>query len=122
MKPDIKNRADIEACVNGFYDLVKVDPEIGFFFSEVVPVNWAAHLPRMYDFWENILFHTGGFEGNPMQKHREVHNLHSLEARHFELWIQLFDQTIDSRFEGPNAQNLKQKAAGIAAIMQSKMG
>lgn len=121
MKPDINSRADIETCVNAFYDKVKDDLEIGVFFLEVVPVNWASHLPRMYDFWENILFHTGRFEGNPMQKHREVHMRHPIEARHFDRWILLFNQTIDSRFDGPNAQNLKQKAASIAAIMQTKM-
>jgi hemoglobin len=56
MKTDIRNRKDIELLVNAFYDKIKTDGVIGFLFTEVAKVNWETHLPRMYDFWENILF------------------------------------------------------------------
>ena len=68
MKTDIRNRKDIEKLINAFYDKVKVDEVIGYFFNDVAKVNWEIHLPKMYDFWENILFYTANFEGNPMDE------------------------------------------------------
>ena len=50
MKTDIRNRADLELLINAFYHKVKSDQVIGFYFSEVVNVNWDSHLPKMYDF------------------------------------------------------------------------
>ncbi|WP_278021545.1 group III truncated hemoglobin [Flavobacterium ginsengisoli] len=70
MKTDIKNKDDIIVLVDAFYLKVKSDSTIGYLFTEVAMVNWQKHLPIMYDFWDNILFHTGNFEGNPMLKHR----------------------------------------------------
>ena len=56
MKTDIKNRADIEKIVNAFYVKIKADADISYFFNEVAKVNWEDHLPKMYNFFENISF------------------------------------------------------------------
>lgn len=121
MKPDIQNRADIEQLVNQFYDLVKQDTQIGPFFSDVIPVNWEKHLPIMYAFWENTMFHTGGFEGNPMQKHLAIHRTVPLTSDHFGRWLELFYQTVDALYEGENAETIKQRATSMATVMQIKM-
>ena len=121
MKNDIEKRADIEMVVNKFYEKVKTDAIIGHFFSEVVKVNWEVHLPRMYDFWENILFHTGAYTGNPMQRHRQIHLQYSISNEHFTHWVQLFQNTVDELFDGDNAMLLKNRASSIAAIMQVKV-
>jgi hemoglobin len=121
MKNDITNRNDIETLVNTFYEKVKIDSTIGHFFTEVVKVNWDIHLPRMYDFWDNILFHTGAYIGNPMQRHRHIHQQQAIENEHFDYWVQLFKTTVDELFEGENATLIKTRAASIAAIMQVKV-
>ncbi len=72
MQKDIEDRKDIELLINSFYDKVKQDAIIGSFFTEVVQVNWEKHLPVMYNFWENIVFQTGSYNGNPMDKHLEL--------------------------------------------------
>ncbi|HPW98479.1 MAG TPA: group III truncated hemoglobin, partial [Flavobacterium sp.] len=72
MKHDIQNREDIIKLVDVFYDKVKKDNVIGYIFSDIAHVNWDLHLPRMYDFWENILFYTGNFDGNPMMTHKTL--------------------------------------------------
>ena len=64
MKKDIKTREDIELLVISFYDKVKADDTIGYIFNDVAKVNWEKHLPVMFDFWENILFFTGGYLGS----------------------------------------------------------
>ena len=72
MKKDISNRADVELLVNSFYNKVREDELISFFFTKIVAVDWEKHLPVMYDFWDNILFYAGKYEGNPMAKHRDI--------------------------------------------------
>lgn len=121
MKPDISTRSDIKKLITLFYDKVKTDPEIGFFFSEVININWQEHLPLMCRFWENVLFHTGDYEGNPLEAHRNLHTKHPTSTKHFRRWIQLFNSTIDAYFSGANAEKMKQHAQAIAQIMQQKI-
>lgn len=120
MKTDIKNRADIEKLINAFYDKIKTDTKIGYFFTEVANVNWDKHLPRMYDFWENILFSTGNFVGNPMAKHKELHQKSTMTEAHFQHWNALFNETVDELFIGDKAEEIKQRAANIAMAMMYK--
>lgn len=121
MKNDISNRADIEQLVNVFYDKVRKDEVIGYIFNDVANVNWEHHLPRMYDFWENIIFQTGGFRGNPMTVHVQLHRKSPLSKEHFDRWQELFLQTVDELFEGEKAGLAKQRALSIATMMQIKV-
>ncbi len=121
MKADIETRADIEKLINTFYDKVTVDPVIGYFFTEVVKVNWEKHLPIMYSFWESIVFHRGVYDGNPMEKHQKLNEKSPLKMEHFNRWTELFNLTTDELFEGEKAENIKQRAMSIATVMQIKL-
>ncbi len=117
-KKDIVNREDIELLVNAFYEKVRADDLIGYIFNDIARVNWEQHLPVMYRFWENILFYTGSYQGNPMTVHQHLHRVVPLEKTHFDRWYQLFSATVDEHFEGPNAVLAKQRALSIATVMQ----
>lgn len=121
MKPDIRNREDIAALVNTFYDKVKQNNVIGHFFTEVVPVNWNKHLPLMYDFWEGIVFGSSSYSGNPINVHKNVHALHAFSKADFEEWIRLFHETVNEMYEGEKAELIKQRATSIATVMQLKV-
>lgn len=69
MKKDVHNRADIIILVDAFYKNVTLNPQIGPIFTKVAQVDWAHHLPKMYDFWESILFGKAIYKGNPMLTH-----------------------------------------------------
>ncbi|MGG9960029.1 group III truncated hemoglobin [Ferruginibacter sp. SUN106] len=121
MKKDIESKTDIELLVNAFYEKVKADETIGYIFTDVVKVNWEKHLPVMYNFWENSLFYTGTYEGNPMEMHKHLHHAISLSAEHFKQWVLLFANTVDELFEGKTANLAKQRAISIATVMQIKI-
>lgn len=121
MKKDIRNRRDIARLVGAFYDKVKKDELIGFFFSEVVPVDWEQHLPLMVDFWDNVLFFSGTYSGNPMQIHMRLHQKHRMEMTHFIRWNKLFNETVDEMFAGEQAETIKQRAASISTVIQIKL-
>jgi len=84
-------------------------------------MHWEKHLPVMYQFWENALFYTGGYKGNPMEIHQQLHQLVTLEAKHFNRWTDLFLSTVDELFEGDNAKLIKQRAISISTVMQVKI-
>ena len=121
MKKDIRTREDIELLVNRFYEKVKSDPVIGYIFTDVVKVNWNKHLPVMYSFWENTIFFTGGYSGNPMEIHKRLNQRVSLKAEFFEQWTTLFTDTVDELFAGEKASLAKQRAISIAVVMQIKI-
>ncbi len=120
MKTDIKNREDIEKLVNAFYAKIKADAAISYFFNDVAKVNWENHLPKMCDFFENILFSSGNYEGNPMLAHEELHKKSEVKSEHFLHWISLFNATVDELFIGVKAEEIKQRAINIAAAMMHK--
>lgn len=117
MKKDIQNKADIKKIVALFYDKVKKDSEISFFFSDVVKINWNQHLPLMISFWENVLFFTGSYHGDPLSAHQKIHRKHQTNALHFQRWLAMFVQAVDELYEGEKAEMMKEHARGIAAVM-----
>lgn len=121
MKKDITTRKDIELLVSEFYNKVKQDSAIGFIFADIAKVNWEKHLPVMYDFFENMLFYTGTYSGNPMEIHKHVHRMFPLTAAHFDQWNHLFSTTVDEFFEGEMAEQAKQRAKSISTVMQIKI-
>ncbi len=121
MKKDIENRVDLEVLVHAFYERAKADPTIGLYFTKYVAVNWEKHIPIMVDFWENVLFFTGAYHGNPMETHLKIHQIHPLTLQIFEQWILLFDTTVNEHFSGKQADIIKSKAAHIATIMKLKL-
>lgn len=120
-KPDIESRAEIQQLVDAFYARVQQDEVIGFIFTEVAATDWDHHLPKMYDFWETVLFRTGSFQGNPVGVHRALAERTPMGRAQFERWLQLFRETVDALFSGPNAEHIKNCAADIASVLHRKV-
>ncbi|WP_419869229.1 group III truncated hemoglobin [Chryseobacterium sp. CT-SW4] len=117
----LDSRQDIEELVNSFYEKVVEDETIGFFFNDIVKVDWEKHLPKMYSFWETILFGQMSYKGNPMGAHFPINEIEALEKKHFERWLELWKQTIEENFTGKNAELALYKAQNIAQLMAFKM-
>lgn len=120
MKKDIKNREDIEKLVAIFYGKVKKDATISYFFNEVAKVNWENHLPKMCDFFENILLSSGNYDGNPMEAHEQLHKKSEVKSVHFQHWNALFNETVDELFVGIKAEEIKHRSLNIAEAMMHK--
>jgi hemoglobin len=116
---DITSRADIERLVDAFYERVRADDLLGPIFDDVARTDWAKHLPKMYEFWQSVLFGVSGFRGNPLQIHRDLARRVPLGEKEFGRWLDLFHETVDTTFSGPRAEDVKLRALRIAAVMQS---
>lgn len=121
MKKDIENNSDIQLLVNSFYEKVVRDTTIGFLFNDIAKVNWEKHLPVMYQFWQQVIFNDGDYKGNPMVAHQHLHQKSPLTREHFQRWQELFLETVNDLFEGPNAEIARQRAISIATVMQLKI-
>lgn len=75
----------------------------------------------MYDFWENVLFYSGNYSGNPMDVHIKLNEIAPIKIEHFQRWLEIFNETVDELFEGETSFRLKQRASSIATVMQIKI-
>lgn len=121
MKRDILTRDDIMILVNTFYNHVKQDKLLEPIFNDIARISWNSHLPKMYDFWENIIFHTGAYKGNTLKVHLNLNDLYELNSDHFEHWLLLFKTTVKELFDGPNAQIAINKAESISTVIRIKL-
>jgi len=115
---DITDRRDVACLVNVFYDRVRDDDLLGPIFDDVAHVDWATHLPRMYDFCESVLFGAATFKGTPLVVHQALARHAPLTAEAFDRWVTLFVSTVEDLFTGTMADHAKNSAMRIAATME----
>ncbi len=118
---DIEQREDIEHLVNLFYRQVIDDKIIGYFFNEVVELNWEKHIPIMYDFWETVLHAKMRYKGSPIPIHIELSRKEPLKPFHFQRWIQLWETTVRTNFSGEKANEAVKKAKLMGELMMVKI-
>ncbi len=116
MKPDIENLDDITLFVNEFYGKVQRDDLIGPIFNNAI-ADWTPHLEKMYQFWNAALFGVAGYRGNPFSKHAPL----PIEEKHFDRWLILFNDTIDTHFEGKMARDTKNRAELMAIMFLKRL-
>ena len=105
-RPPLESRADLEVLVDEFYARVRKDELIGPVFSHV---DWDKHLPKIKNFWDTVMFGADNYEGRPFPPHVPL----GLRVEHFERWLQLFFATVDEKFEGPGAEEIKRRAVNM---------
>jgi len=114
---DLSSGDGVKLLVDSFYEKVNQDDLLSPIFNEFADVNWESHLPRMYEFWDTILFYKGSYKGSPFPKHVPL----PIEKMHFDRWISLFNSTVDEHFKGEMADEAKLRALSIATVFQSKI-
>lgn len=113
---DIEDINDIRLFVDEFYKKVQRDMYLGPVFHSAIS-DWQPHLEKMYLFWNAALFGIAGFKGNPFARHATL----SIGLVHFQKWLELFNETIDAHFEGPVAENTKERAVLMAKTFVARL-
>src|SRR5690625_4445072 len=110
-RKEIKGREEVSLLVRTFYGRVRKDETLGPIFNRIID-DWEEHFELLTDFWESNLFHIRKYYGNPMLAHVSVDkkNNHTIESKHFGIWLNLWYQTIDDLFEGQTAERAKFRA------------
>lgn len=118
---DIAGRDDIVRLVDRFYARIRGDAKLGPVFEQIAHVDWEAHLPKMYDFWDTVLFRSGTFRGNPITAHAKLVPLTDMGLPTFEHWLTLFRETVAQLFEGEKAGHIVRCAEDMANVLYSKI-
>lgn len=118
---DVLDRSDINDIVTRFYEKMLGDPIIGFIFTDVAKINLEHHLPIIVDFWADSLFRENTYQGNPLAKHLQLHHKMPLRAGHFTRWLYLFNQAVDAKYCGPNADTMKYRAEQVAKSISASI-
>ncbi|MFD1294542.1 group III truncated hemoglobin [Lutibacter holmesii] len=122
MKKDIEGRDDIYALVSLFYKKLLSDELMIHFFEDFKdPDHLEEHLQVLVDFWDNIIFFSGGYRKNAMQPHIEMQKLKPFSGEHFNRWLSSFNESVDALFEGENSRQIKTRALSIATVMKIKV-
>ena len=121
-KQTLNSRDAIEHLVRTFYQQVRQDELIGPIFNKHIK-DWEAHLQKLTDFWETNLLFVRRYKGNPLGAHIAVDKSYNYQIQqvHFGRWLQLWFQTIDTYFEGENAQIAKNRARNMSTHMFMKI-
>lgn len=122
MQKDITNRADVFLLVDTFYKRIRKDAVLGPIFDRNIK-DWDAHLVVLTDFWETQIFLVRKYNDNPLIKHVEVDvkEGHTINEKHFGIWINHWVQTVDSLFEGDKAFTAKNRARKMASFIHINM-
>jgi hemoglobin len=118
---DLVDADDVAEMVRRFYADVAQDDLLGPMFNDVARVDWSEHLPKLTAFWCRVLFGTEGYTGNPFQAHAEVNARCPFTPAHFERWLQLFAETVDEGWFGPNATRVKELGANVARVHEPRL-
>lgn len=103
----------IERLVDAFYVKVRDDDLLGPVFEERI-ADWPAHLERMRAFWSSVALLTGHYHGSPMEKHQPL----PVDARHFDRWLALFEQTASEICAAAAAEHFVERARRIAESLE----
>lgn len=119
--PDLAERGDVEILVRAFYGQAFIDDLLGPIFVEVARMDLEAHLPKICDFWETVLFRAGLNHGNAFVIHARLHARASLRPELFHRWLTLWCDAVDGHFAGDKAELAKRQGARIATSISHRL-
>jgi hemoglobin len=121
MTRDLDSPEEIAEMVRRFYQDVAQDDLLGPVFNDVAGVDWSEHLPKITAFWCRMLLGQHGYDGNPLAAHRRIHALEPFTAAHFVRWLELFHETLEMGWEGPQVDQAKALAARVARLHSQQL-
>jgi hemoglobin len=107
---------DLIELLTAFYATVADDALLAPYFAVV---DMREHIPRIADFWSTLLFHTARYGGNAFRPHLAMPGL---TPEHFAHWLAVLETTVDARFAGEHATQMKDYGHRIAFSMQMRLG
>jgi len=108
--PSGVDESAIRAMVDTFYERVRADELLGPVFAALV-ADWAAHMPKMYDFWSSAVLRTGRYSGRPLEAHL---GLPGVDVGHYRRWIDLWESVVN--------EHMPPEAAAVFVDLAMRMG
>ncbi|PZN29947.1 MAG: preprotein translocase subunit TatC [Proteobacteria bacterium] len=107
------DEAMIEQLVRSFYARIRADDLLGPIFNSRIR-DWEPHLQRMCAFWSSVVLSSGSYHGQPMRMHVSL----PVDARHFDHWLDLFEQSARELFSDSIVEHFMVCARRIATSLE----
>jgi hemoglobin len=107
------DEAMIDRLVRAFYARVRKDTLLGPVFAARIS-DWEPHLRQMCAFWSSVVLMSGVYHGQPMQKHVPL----PIDARHFDRWLTVFEETARELCPPGAAECFVERARRIAESLE----
>jgi hemoglobin len=117
MKKELSTIEDIQFMVNEFYSKIREDVLLGPIFNRIIANRWPEHLEKMYRFWQTVLLEEHTYFGSPFPPHAKL----PVEQKHFDQWLLLFKEVVETHFTGAKAKEVIWRAEKMAAMFVYKI-
>lgn len=106
-----------EMVTRQYSDVVQDDVLAPYFaFGPGYP-DWQAHIESVADYWRHVVLLTPDYDIDVLEGHRHLHDDRAFTPELFDRWLQIFLDTVDGGWSGPNASLAKKRATGMARAM-----
>ena len=85
------------------------------------PRDWSEHPPKLTAFWCRALFGMTGYVGNPFRRAPTDPFTACIHGRGFDRWLELFYDTVEVRWAGPNAEKVMALAANVVRVHRQQL-
>lgn len=113
------NKESIDKLMDIFYDKIKSDNNLGPIFKSKIGESkeaWDKHKDKISNFWQGQILGEGNYRGQPMKTHIE---LPPFPQEFFNIWLDLFSQSLDLVFDDNCKAVFLKRAQMIANSFQN---
>ena len=109
-----------EMVTRQYADVVQDDLLAPYFSFESDTTDWQAHIASVTDYWLHVVLLAPDYEIDVIEGHRHLHEHSAFTPELFDRWLQIFVDTVDGGWTGPNASWAKKRSTGMARAMASR--
>lgn len=120
-KYDTINLESIAELMEIFYEKIRRDKDLGDIFNTAIGTSeeeWDAHKKKIGNFWAGMLLGEGDYNGQPLKKHLE---LPPFPQEFFDVWLGLFEKSLDSLYNEEMKEVILQRANMIASHFKNML-
>lgn len=110
-----------EMVTRQYADVVQDDLLAPHFTFGPDHMDWRALIESITDFWNHVLLYAPSYDIDIIEHHQRLHERAPFTPEHFDRWLQIFHDTIDGGWSGPNAEIAKKRGTGMAWAMANRL-
>ena len=84
-------------------------------------MDWQALIGSVADFWNHVLLYAPDYPIDPIERHRAVHEQRAITGEALDRWLEIFHETVDTGWTGPEASRAKKRGTGMAWAMAQRL-
>jgi hemoglobin len=116
---DLDSPEEIFEMVTRQYADVVQDDVLAPHFSHVV--EWQALIGSISDYWDHVLLYAPSYDIDTIEHHHQLHGSAPFTPEAFDRWLQIFHDTVEGGWSGPNAEIAKKRGTGMAWAMANRL-